>query len=91
VAAQDEEPELVSSWERAEFELAAELAVVAAWLAAMPAPSPRKSTALSAPATTRDRAAGWRRRIGRWVPPRWGPGAGVGLWSIAIPLIVSIG
>jgi hypothetical protein len=82
VAAQDEEPEPVSCWELAELEPAAEVVVVAIWLAAMPAPRPRNSTALSMPATTRDRAAGWRRQTDRRVPPRRLPGGGVWLWSI---------
>jgi hypothetical protein len=77
VAAQPEEAEPVSSWALAEPDTAAEVAVpVPAWLAAMPAPRPRNSTALSAPATTRDRAAGWRRRRGP---------AAVGVGVMAVP------
>jgi hypothetical protein len=87
VAAQDEEAEPVSSRELVELEPAAAVLVVPVWLTAMPAPRLRNNTALSMPATTRDRAAGWRRRAGRRVPPRRGPGAGGGLWSITIPLI----
>jgi hypothetical protein len=87
VAAQDEELAPPSCWELAELEPAAEEPVVAAVCsAAMPAPRPRKSTPLSMPAATRDRAAGWRRRTGR-VPPRRLPGAGVGSWSITVPLV----
>jgi hypothetical protein len=71
VADQDEEPDPVSCWEPAELEPAAEEAeevvVAAVCLVAMPAPRPKKSTPLSMPATTRDRAAGWRRRTGRRV------------------------
>jgi hypothetical protein len=91
VAAQDEEPEPVSSWELAELELAAEVVVVPVWLAAMPVPRPRNNTALSMPATTRDRAAGWRRRTDRRVPSRRVPSVGVGLWSITIPLVALVG
>jgi hypothetical protein len=90
VAAQDEESEAESSRELVELELAAEVVVVPVWLAAMPAPRPRKSTALSMPATTRDRAAG-RRRTDQRVPTRRGPGADGGLWSITIPLRALIG
>jgi len=67
VALHEVEPELP------ELELAAELdaaAVVLAWWAAMPPPRPRKTAALSTPAASRDRAAGWRRRRGRRVPLR---------------------
>src|SRR4029453_6480937 len=71
VAAQPEDPEPASSWVVAEPEKAAEVGVSSpVCCAAMPAPRPRNSTALSVPATTRDRAAGWRRRDDR----RGGPG-----------------
>jgi hypothetical protein len=76
--------------ELVELEPAAEVAVVPVWLAAMPAPRPRKSTALSMPTTTRDQAAG-RRRTDRRVPTRRGPRADGGLWSITIPLRALIG
>ena len=75
VAAQDEESEAESSRELVELELAAEA---------------EESTALSMPATTRDRAAG-RRRTDQRVPTRRGPGADGGLWSITIPLRALIG
>jgi hypothetical protein len=69
------EPEL-----ELEAELVAELApdaaaVLAAGWAAMPPPRPRKTAALSTPATSRARAAGWRRRreggLGRSVFMLW--------------------
>jgi hypothetical protein len=57
VAAHPEVAEPVSSWALAELETA-EVVVAPVGLAAMPAPRPRNRTALSRPATTRERAAG---------------------------------
>jgi hypothetical protein len=90
VAAQDEELESAAAEaveEPAALATAVEPEVAAVWLAAMPAPRPRNRTALRAPATTRERAAGWRRRTGRRVPPRPVPGVvGGGLESISCSL-----
>ncbi|HEV8650557.1 MAG TPA: hypothetical protein VG276_14390 [Actinomycetes bacterium] len=84
--------ELVSDcevdWELVEPGLDADAAaVLLAWWAAMPPPRPTKTAALSTAATTRDRAAGWRRRPGRRVPslarrataPRSVPASGSGM------------
>jgi hypothetical protein len=80
VAAQPEDAEPVSSWVLAEPDTAAEVVVAPVCLAAMPAPRPRNSTALSSPATTRERAAGWRRLAGRR-----GRASVVGVGSMTVP------